>query len=197
MRIKSYFTLSGARRASPEGPILRLLDDPVNLFIAGLPGRGLIMAVDPRTGKADGSITVLDLMAGDVRPASALRSILSLLGNVDHSRGGGENAARVYGGMLESIREIATASAREVAPAGPLPAGDDQRQGVTPAGRAVLDLVDRERVPNVKSIDLSRRAEQFAGESRFGRLKERREMAVRAAALALLAVEAIDSEFVG
>jgi hypothetical protein len=37
----------------------------------------------------------------------ALRTIVQLLGNVDHSRGGGENTARVYGGMLEDIRTIA------------------------------------------------------------------------------------------
>jgi hypothetical protein len=40
----------------------------------------------------------------------ALKDITSLLGNVDHSRGGGENTARLYGGMLESIRELAGAA---------------------------------------------------------------------------------------
>jgi hypothetical protein len=43
-----------------------------------------------------------------MKSPATIASILSLLGNVDHSRGGGENAARVYGGMLESIRTLAT-----------------------------------------------------------------------------------------
>lgn len=38
---------------------------------------------------------------------AALRSITSLIGNVDHSKGGGENTARVYGEMLNDIRGIA------------------------------------------------------------------------------------------
>lgn len=38
----------------------------------------------------------------------ALAAILGLLGNVDHSKGGGENAARLYGGMLMSIKELAS-----------------------------------------------------------------------------------------
>ena len=38
----------------------------------------------------------------------ALDTILGLLGNIDHSKGTSENYATYRGGMLESIREIAT-----------------------------------------------------------------------------------------
>lgn len=48
------------------------------------------------------------LIADSPEMLEALKGILSLLGNVDHSKGGGENTARLYGGMLESIREIAS-----------------------------------------------------------------------------------------
>lgn len=34
-----------------------------------------------------------------------LKSIIGLMGNVDHSKGGGENAARLYGGMLMGIKD--------------------------------------------------------------------------------------------
>lgn len=37
----------------------------------------------------------------------ALTSIVSMLGNIDHSAGVGENTARLYGGILNSIRGIA------------------------------------------------------------------------------------------
>jgi hypothetical protein len=37
---------------------------------------------------------------------SKLDGILSLIGNVDHSRGGGENTARMYGQMLNDIRDL-------------------------------------------------------------------------------------------
>lgn len=33
-------------------------------------------------------------------------AILQMIGNVDHSAGGGENTARVYGGMLNDIRTL-------------------------------------------------------------------------------------------
>lgn len=50
-------------------------------------------------------------LAAVVRPASdglALANlIVALTGNVDHSRGGGENTARLYGGMLNDIRDAA------------------------------------------------------------------------------------------
>ena len=37
----------------------------------------------------------------------ALQTIASIIGNVDHSRGGGANAASMYGEMLNDIRAIA------------------------------------------------------------------------------------------
>lgn len=64
--IKAYSTIGGARRASPQGPILRLLDDPEELFVVGLSGNGSVMAIDPATGRADGTVKVLDLMAGSL-----------------------------------------------------------------------------------------------------------------------------------
>jgi hypothetical protein len=62
--IRTYRTLATARRAAPHGPILRILADPDELFIVGLSGASMVYAVDPNTGVADGSIKVLDLMAG-------------------------------------------------------------------------------------------------------------------------------------
>jgi len=44
------------------------------------------------------------------RLRSALAGINSLIGNVDHSRGGGSNTAQMYGDMLNSIRDIARAA---------------------------------------------------------------------------------------
>ncbi len=38
---------------------------------------------------------------------AALTFIRDFMGNVDHSSGGGENTARLYGGMLMSIKKIA------------------------------------------------------------------------------------------
>lgn len=42
----------------------------------------------------------------------ALSSILSLIGNVDHSKGHGPNAAAMRGDMLNDIRDIATKALR-------------------------------------------------------------------------------------
>lgn len=50
------------------------------------------------------------LIAAAPELLAALSAITTLMGNVDHSRGGGENTARLYGGMLESIREVAGAA---------------------------------------------------------------------------------------
>jgi hypothetical protein len=152
--IRLLSTFAGARRASLGGPIIRLLNDPEDAFIVGLPGSASIMAVDPATGRADGAVKVVDLMAGDLVSSP------------------------------------------------PVAAGDDQRQGVTEAGHAVLDIVDRERAPHVQAVDLLRKAEQYAGEALFGdrhcvtgrSLDERRALAVRAAAFLILAAEAIDAE---
>lgn len=48
------------------------------------------------------------LIAAAPDMAEALAGMLSLLGNVDHSRGSGENAARLYGQMLNDFRGMAT-----------------------------------------------------------------------------------------
>lgn len=40
------------------------------------------------------------------RSADALAAIMSIMGNIDHTQGHGENSARMRGGMLQSIREI-------------------------------------------------------------------------------------------
>jgi len=51
---------------------------------------------------------------------NAIRSILGLIGNVDHSRGNGANSAKMRGGMLNDIRAIALESLgkAETAPVG-------------------------------------------------------------------------------
>jgi hypothetical protein len=41
---------------------------------------------------------------------AALEVIKALIGNVDHSKGGGENSARLYGQMLNDFRDIASAA---------------------------------------------------------------------------------------
>lgn len=43
----------------------------------------------------------------------ALATIKAMLGNVNHDRPGGPNDAAHRGGLLESIREIATAALQE------------------------------------------------------------------------------------
>lgn len=39
-------------------------------------------------------------------PTNILKTIISLIGNIDHSRGNGPNAAKLRGDMLNSIRDI-------------------------------------------------------------------------------------------
>lgn len=66
--MKTYMTFAGARRAARtktgnDLPILRLLDDPRELFVV-LPSMDTrIMAVDGKHGACDGSISYLDLSA--------------------------------------------------------------------------------------------------------------------------------------
>jgi hypothetical protein len=73
----------------------------------------------------------------------------------------------------------------------------DLRQGVTEAGHAVLDLVDRERKPFVAHEALARQASIHAGLALSGDLSSRRAAAIRAAAMAILAIEAIEKELRG
>lgn len=47
------------------------------------------------------------LVEENKRMRAKLGTIEALIGNVDHSRGGGENTARMYGEMLNDIRAIA------------------------------------------------------------------------------------------
>lgn len=45
--------------------------------------------------------------AASQSPAGALKVILLLIGNVDHSKGHGEHSARMRGELLNDIRDIA------------------------------------------------------------------------------------------
>lgn len=92
--IRTYSTFAGAKRHNPhrQGPIIRLLNDPEELFVTGLWGDSSIMAVDPKTGSADGSIKVLDLMAGGAVAGCDLRQGVTIGGHevldlVDSRRG--------------------------------------------------------------------------------------------------------------
>ena len=49
---------------------------------------------------------VMVIRDGILRDDARIATALAVLGNVDHSRGGGRNSAKMYGEMLESIREI-------------------------------------------------------------------------------------------
>lgn len=64
--IKSYTTFAGAKRearkSNPPKPILRVLDDPHELFVVGFSLIGTdLMAVDSSSGKCDGSIRFEEL----------------------------------------------------------------------------------------------------------------------------------------
>jgi hypothetical protein len=59
--MKSYTTFAGAQRAAKGKPILRLLDDPVELFVVLPSANTRIMAVDGRKGHCDGSIPYFEL----------------------------------------------------------------------------------------------------------------------------------------
>jgi hypothetical protein len=50
--------------------------------------------------------SILSLIARLERAEAALSGITLLIGNVDHSAGGGENTARMYGVMLNDIRDM-------------------------------------------------------------------------------------------
>lgn len=71
---------------------------------------------------------------------------------------------------------------------------DDIRQGVTPAGHAVLDAADAHRRPHVHQSDLMRAAAGYATDARSGDLASRRQAAIMAGAFSLLAIEAIDED---
>jgi hypothetical protein len=125
--IRTYTTFAGARREAPAGPIVRLLADPEDLFVTGLRGGSSIMAVDPKDGSADGTIKVLDLMAGGAVAGCDLRQGVTIGGHevldlVDERRGEeieimseaalAENNLRgVRGGDLQSRRTAAIATA--------------------------------------------------------------------------------------
>lgn len=68
--IRLLSTLQGARRVW-GGPILRLLDETGVAFVVGMTGSGTVSAISNEDGqppKVDGSIDVLDLMAGGTLP---------------------------------------------------------------------------------------------------------------------------------
>lgn len=70
MALKTYSTFAGARRAANGGPIIRILDSGCeDIFIIGFsPSNTTIMALDSKeNGKADGSISFLDLSTGGRR----------------------------------------------------------------------------------------------------------------------------------
>jgi hypothetical protein len=128
--IKAYSTLAGARRAAPGSPILRILNNPANddSFIAGIDGSTSLMAVDPKTGRADGVISMLDLMAGATFPTNnpAALAVLSAvpvaqadlagLDMTDALRFAGADALAARSGDLESRRNLAVkAAARLIA----------------------------------------------------------------------------------
>lgn len=73
---------------------------------------------------------------------------------------------------------------------------DDLRQGVTPAGHAVLDRADETRasLECCEMESLLSMAAKSAGAARSGDLEGRRRSAVAAASLLLLAVERIDED---
>jgi hypothetical protein len=59
--MKTYTTYAGAYRAAQGRPILRLLDDPTELFIVLPHMRTQLMAVGGRFGLCDGSISYMEL----------------------------------------------------------------------------------------------------------------------------------------
>jgi hypothetical protein len=64
MPMKTYSTFAGARRASRaagDKPILRLLDDPRELYVLLPSVSTRLMAVDSKGGACDGSITYEEL----------------------------------------------------------------------------------------------------------------------------------------
>ena len=60
--IKAYTTFAGAKRAANGGPILRVLDDPHELWIVGHSQYGtVLMDFDPSRERSNASIRYEDL----------------------------------------------------------------------------------------------------------------------------------------
>jgi hypothetical protein len=71
-----------------------------------------VQTCGPHTGHTVKNVAFCDTpetAAFIVNRCQAAAGILSLIGNVDHSRGGGPNTARLYGQMLTDIRDLLTA----------------------------------------------------------------------------------------
>jgi hypothetical protein len=87
--IRLLETLGGARRAW-RGPILRLLDGGDVRYVVGMSGEGIVSAIgnDPcQPGGVDGSVEVLELMAGGTnRPLTESKAAHAVLDRLDEKR---------------------------------------------------------------------------------------------------------------
>lgn len=140
MTIKIYSTLAGARRAAPEGPILRILNNPANddAFVAGIAGSTSLMAVDPSNGRADGVISMLDLMAGAALPHGSAGAV-AVLGLADE--------LRVANSADGDFRQAARLAAKGLGEASVADNLTDRRGGMVKAAAALIigiELIDAE-----------------------------------------------------
>jgi hypothetical protein len=126
--IRLVSTLRSARRAW-AGPILRLLDETGEAFVVGMTGCGIVSAIANEQGhpsKVDGSIEVLELMAGGTNGMTkASRAVLAMIDQLrdegiagfdmaDLLRGAQDAVTRARSGPLDHRRLCATEAAAKL-----------------------------------------------------------------------------------